>query len=160
MIVSKIEALRTNVLLVEKTVSPYAQEYLLAKDISLVLNVKRMLLERIARCTGALVTPSVDKISTARLGQCELFHLEKFSEEHELINQLNKKPSKTLMFFEGCPNRLGCTVSSNFYCLFDIDKTQYKPTSCLHVVQFLLCSIWAFVMNLQHSSASETLLRY
>lgn len=125
MIVSKIEGLRTNVLLVEKTVSSYAQEYLLAKDISLVLNVKRTVLERIARCTGALVTPSVDKISVARLGQCELFHLEKVSEEHELVNQLNKKPSKTLMFFEGCPNRLGCTVSSNFYCHFEIDKTQY-----------------------------------
>jgi hypothetical protein len=33
----------------------YAQELLLAKDISLVLNVKRPLLERLARCTGALV---------------------------------------------------------------------------------------------------------
>ena len=33
----------------------YAQELLLAKDISLVLNVKPALLERIARCTGAQV---------------------------------------------------------------------------------------------------------
>lgn len=112
LIVSKIEALRTNVLLVEKSVSSYAQEYLLAKDISLVLNVKRPLLEMIARCTGAVITPAVDKISTARLGQCELFHLEKVSEEHEPVNQLNKKPSKTLMFFGGCPRRLGCTVGS------------------------------------------------
>lgn len=112
MVVSKIEALRTNVVLVEKSVSSYAQEYLLAKDISLVLNVKRPLLERIARCTGALITPAVEKISTARLGSCELFHLEKISEEHEPVNQFNKKPSKTLMFFGGCPRRLGCTVGS------------------------------------------------
>jgi hypothetical protein len=33
----------------------YAQELLLAKDVSLVLNVKRELLERLARCTGAQV---------------------------------------------------------------------------------------------------------
>ena len=33
----------------------YAQELLLQKDISLVLNVKHELLERVARCTGALV---------------------------------------------------------------------------------------------------------
>lgn len=33
----------------------YAQELLLARDISLVLNVKPGLLERIARCTGAQV---------------------------------------------------------------------------------------------------------
>ena len=34
----------------------YAQELLLQKDISLVLNVKHELLERVARCTGALVS--------------------------------------------------------------------------------------------------------
>lgn len=110
MVISKIEALRPNVLLVEKSVSSYAQDLLLAKEISLVLNVKRPLLERIARCTGALITPSIDNISTTRLGHCELFKLEKVSEEHETSNQFNKKPSKTLMYFEGCPRRLGCTV--------------------------------------------------
>lgn len=110
MIVSKIEAHRPNVLLVEKSVSSFAIEHLLAKEISLVLNVKRPLLERIARCTGASITPSTDHISGARLGHCDLFRLEKISEEHAPLNQLNKKPSKTLMFFEGCPRRLGCTV--------------------------------------------------
>lgn len=113
-IVSRIEAHRPNVLLVEKSVSSYAQEYLLAKDISLVSNIKRSLLERVARCTGALVTASIAHISTTRLGQCELFRLEKVSEEHEVTNQSNKKPLKTLMFFEGCPRRLGCTVSFLF----------------------------------------------
>ncbi|KVH97638.1 Chaperonin Cpn60/TCP-1 [Cynara cardunculus var. scolymus] len=110
-IVSRIEARRPNVLLVEKSVSSYAQEYLLAKEISLVSNVKRSLLERIARCTGTPITPSVDKISTTRLGQCELFRLEKFSEVHEAANLSTKKPSKTLMFFDGCPRRLGCTYA-------------------------------------------------
>lgn len=115
MIISKIESLRPNVLLVEKSVSSYAQEYLLTKEISLVLNVKRPLLERIARCTGASISPSIDNIATTRLGQCELFRLEKISEEHEAANQFNRKPSKTLMFFEGCPRRLGCTVVSSTF---------------------------------------------
>lgn len=121
MIISKIEALRPNVLLVEKSVSSYAQEYLLTMEISLVLNVKKPLLERIARCTGAHITPSIDNISTTRLGHCELFRLEKVSEEHEPANQFNKKTSKTLMFFEGCPRRLGCTViflCVNFFCCY------------------------------------------
>src|SRR4051812_11443658 len=111
MIISIIEALRPNVLLVEKSVASQAQEYLLAKEISLVLNVKRPLLERIARCTGALIVPSVDSLSKARLGHCELFRLDRIVEDHEAGNQSNKKPSKTLMFFEGCPRRLGCTVT-------------------------------------------------
>ncbi|KAI3515572.1 hypothetical protein L1887_14472 [Cichorium endivia] len=34
----------------------------------------------------------------------------KFSEYHEADNQFSKKPSKTLMFFDGCPRQLGCTV--------------------------------------------------
>ncbi|KAL4319547.1 hypothetical protein GQ457_18G022830 [Hibiscus cannabinus] len=102
MIIEKIEALCPNVLLVEKSASSYAQEYLLAKEISLVLDVKRPLLKRIARCTGALVCPSIDNLSTTQLGHCELFRLEKVSEEHEMANQFNKKPSKTLLFFEGC----------------------------------------------------------
>lgn len=110
LVVSKIEAHRPNLLLVEKSVSSYAQEYLLEKEISLVLNIKRPLLDRIARCTGALITPSIDNISTTRLGHCELFRLERVSEELENGNQSNKKTSKTLMFFEGCPRRLGCTV--------------------------------------------------
>ncbi|KAG0458331.1 hypothetical protein HPP92_023488 [Vanilla planifolia] len=68
--VSKIEAYRPKVLLVEKSVSPYAQEYLLDKGISLVLNVKRSILERICRCTGAQLIPSIDHIASAQLGQC------------------------------------------------------------------------------------------
>lgn len=114
MIVSRIEAHHPNVLLVEKGVSSYAQEYLLAKEISLVLNVKKPLLQRIARCTGASITP-IDKLSVARLGHCELFRIEKVSEDLEQANQLQRKPSKTLMFFEGCPRRLGCTVRFSIF---------------------------------------------
>ncbi|KAI4357676.1 hypothetical protein L6164_001610 [Bauhinia variegata] len=125
MIISKIEALHPNVLLVERSVASCAQEYLLAKEISLVLNVKRPLLERIARCTGALITPSVDGLSTAQLGQCELFHLDKVVEDHETANQFNKRPSKTLMFFEGCPRRLGCTVLLKGTCRDELKKIKY-----------------------------------
>lgn len=146
MVVSKIEALRTNVLLVEKSVSSYAQEYLLAKDISLVLNVKRPLLDWIARCTGAVITPAVDKISTARLGNCELFHLEKVSEEHEPLNQLNKKPSKTLMYFGGCPRRLGCTV-----LLKGSSREELKKVK--HVVRYAVFA--AYHLSLQTSFLAD-----
>ncbi|KAF3954331.1 hypothetical protein CMV_020307 [Castanea mollissima] len=137
MIISKIENLRPNVLLVEKSVSSYAQEQLLAREISLVLNVKRPLLERIAQCTGAIITPSNDKISMARLGHCELFRLERVSEEHETANQFNKKPSKTLMFFEGCPRRLGCTVLLKGTCRDELKKVkrvvQYAVFAAYHL---------------------------
>ena len=109
MIVGKIESRRPNVLLVERSFSSYAQE-LLAKDISLVLNVKRPLLERISRCTGAQIASSIDNIASARLGQCEMFKVQKIL-EFPSGKHTKRRSTKTLMFFEGCPRRLGCTVS-------------------------------------------------
>ena len=108
MTVSRIEAHRPNVVLVEKTISRQAQERLLAKDISFVLNVKRSLLERIARCTGAEIVPSLMR---AKSGYCDLFHVEKFIEELGTTGQARQPSTRTLMFFEGCPRPLGCTVS-------------------------------------------------
>ncbi|KAL9235524.1 hypothetical protein vseg_010275 [Gypsophila vaccaria] len=110
MAVAKIDAHRPNVLLVEKSVSRYAQEYILAKDISLVLNIKRPLLERIARCTGAQVVPSIDHLSAQKMGYCDLFHVEKCFESHGSAGEDGKKLTKTLMYFEDCPKPLGCTI--------------------------------------------------
>ncbi|XP_004303752.1 PREDICTED: 1-phosphatidylinositol-3-phosphate 5-kinase FAB1B [Fragaria vesca subsp. vesca] len=110
MAVAKIEAHHPDVLLVEKSVSRYAQEYLLAKDISLVLNIKRSLLERIARCTGAQIVPSIDHLSSQKLGYCDTFHVERFLEDLGSAGQGGKKLVKTLMYFEGCPKPLGCTI--------------------------------------------------
>ncbi|XVE92054.1 hypothetical protein REPUB_Repub01dG0064200 [Reevesia pubescens] len=146
MIIRKIEALRPNVILVEKSVSSYVQEYLLAKEISLVLNVKRPLLERIARCTGALVFPSIDNLSNTGLGHCELFRLEKVYEEHEMANQFNKKPSKTLMFFEGCPRRLGCTILLRGRSREELKKVK-------HVVQYAVFA--AYHLSLETSFLAD-----
>ncbi|KAI5055795.1 hypothetical protein GOP47_0029658 [Adiantum capillus-veneris] len=110
MTASRIEAHHPNVVLVEKTVSRQAQERLLSKEISLVLNVKRPLLERIARCTGAEIVPAPDQIIKARLGHCDFFHVEKFVEDLGSAGQAGKLLTKTLMFFDGCPRPLGCTV--------------------------------------------------
>ncbi|XP_075107316.1 1-phosphatidylinositol-3-phosphate 5-kinase FAB1B isoform X2 [Nicotiana tabacum] len=110
MAVAKIDAHNPDVLLVEKSVSRYAQEYLLEKDISLVLNIKKPVLERIARCTGGQIVPSIDQLSSQKLGYCDMFHVEKFLEEHGTAGESGKKLVKTLMYFEGCPKPLGCTV--------------------------------------------------
>lgn len=128
MAVAKIDAHQPNVLLVEKSVSRFAQEYLLAKNISLVLNIKRPLLERVARCTGAQIVPSIDHLSSQKLGHCETFHVEKFFENHGSAGQGGKNLVKTLMFFEGCPKPLGCTVSPYIFRFFS--------TYCLYLLCF------------------------
>ncbi|CAE5963743.1 unnamed protein product [Arabidopsis arenosa] len=145
-IIAKIESLRPNVLLVEKSASSYAQQYLLEKEISLVLNVKRSLLDRIARCTGAVLCPSLDTISTARLGHCELFRTEKVLEQHEAGNQSNRKPSRTLMYFEGCPRRLGCTVVLRGSCREELKKVK-------HVIQYAVFA--AYHLSLETSFLAD-----
>ncbi|XP_062195651.1 1-phosphatidylinositol-3-phosphate 5-kinase FAB1B-like isoform X2 [Phragmites australis] len=110
MAVAKIKAHQPSVVLVEKSVSRYAQDLFLEKNISLVLNIKRPLLERISRCTGTHIVPSIDYLSSQKLGHCDLFHVEKYVEEHGTAGEGGKKMLKTLMFFEGCPKPLGCTV--------------------------------------------------
>ncbi|KAL0441307.1 UNVERIFIED_CONTAM: 1-phosphatidylinositol-3-phosphate 5-kinase FAB1B [Sesamum radiatum] len=110
MAVAKIDAHNPDIVLVEKSVSRHAQEYLLAKNITLVLNIKRTLLERIARCTGTEIVPSIDHLSSQKLGYCDMFHVERFLEEHGSAGQAGKKLVKTLMYFEGCPKPLGCTI--------------------------------------------------
>ncbi|XP_013591628.1 PREDICTED: putative 1-phosphatidylinositol-3-phosphate 5-kinase FAB1C isoform X2 [Brassica oleracea var. oleracea] len=141
-IIAKIDSLHPNVLLVEKSVSSYAQQYLLEKDISLVLNVKRSLLDQIARCTGAVVCPSVDRISTAQLGHCEVFRTEKVLEQHEA----GRKPSRTLMYFEGCPKRLGCTVVLKGSCREELKKVK-------HVIQYVVFA--AYHLSLETSFLAD-----
>lgn len=106
----RIDALHPNVLLVEKTVAGFAQDTLLNKEVSVVLKVKRPLLERIARCTGAHVIQSLDNLVNVKAGQCEQFRIEKYEEDLNVGVPGTKKTSKYLMFFEGCPRPLGCTI--------------------------------------------------
>ncbi|GLJ13693.1 hypothetical protein SUGI_0218340 [Cryptomeria japonica] len=140
MTVSRIEAHHPNVLLVEKTVSHHAQEYLLTREISLVLNVKKPLLERIARCTGAQIVPSLDNLAAPKVGHCELFHVEKFLEEHESAGQVGRRQTKTLMFFEGCPKRLGCTV-----LLMGSNRDELKKIK--HVLQYTVFAAYHLALE-------------
>ncbi|KAL6878222.1 hypothetical protein ACP4OV_012392 [Aristida adscensionis] len=105
MAVAKIVAQKPNLLLVENSVSRYAQDLLLEKNISLVLNIKQPLMQRIARCT------------------------DKYYEDSLSSGNVSKKTLKTMMFFEGCPKPLGCTVLLKGGCMEELKKIK-------HVVQY------------------------
>ncbi|KAJ3694828.1 hypothetical protein LUZ60_000205 [Juncus effusus] len=144
-VVSQIEAQKPNVLLIEKSASPYAQE-ILSKDISLVLNVKRKLLEGIARCTGAQIADSMENIGAGKTGRCIVFRTEKVSTECVGSDGSVKKTVKTLMFFEGCPKRLGCTVLLRGGNLAELKKLK-------HVVQFAVFA--AYHLSLETSFLAD-----
>ncbi|XP_042503075.1 putative 1-phosphatidylinositol-3-phosphate 5-kinase FAB1D isoform X2 [Macadamia integrifolia] len=108
--VEMIEMCHPNVVLVEKSVSRDVQESLLALGITLVFDMKLHRLERIARYTGSQVVSCTDNLMNLKLKHCGSFHFEKFVEEHGGDGEGGKKPRKTLMFLEGCPRPLGCTI--------------------------------------------------
>ncbi|CAI9778130.1 unnamed protein product [Fraxinus pennsylvanica] len=108
-IVERIEIYNPSVILVEKSVSRGIQESILAKGMTLVFDMKLHRLERVARCTGSSILSS-DFASGQQLRPCDSFQIEKFVEEHNVLTESGKKPTKTLMFLEGCPSRLGCTI--------------------------------------------------
>ncbi|XP_028848292.1 1-phosphatidylinositol 3-phosphate 5-kinase isoform X2 [Denticeps clupeoides] len=101
--VQRIADVRPNLVLVEKTVSRIAQDMLLEHGITLVINVKSQVLDRVSRMTQGDLVMSMDQLLTKpRLGTCHKFYLHPF--------QLANNETKTLMFFEGCPAHLGCTI--------------------------------------------------
>lgn len=110
-IIERIANCNPNVILVEKTVSRDIQESILAKGMTLVIDMKLHRLQRVSRCTGSLILSS-DTLTGKKLRQCDSFHFEKLVEEHA-SGESGKKPRKNLMFLSGCPSRQGCTVSSS-----------------------------------------------
>ena len=80
--VARIANLQPNLVLVHRNVSRLAQEFLLALRVTLVLNVKASVLERVARCTQADIVTSVDAhIGRPQLGICKSFYLKTFLDE-------------------------------------------------------------------------------
>eukprot|EP00200_Dunaliella_tertiolecta_P011595 CAMPEP_0202390878 /NCGR_PEP_ID=MMETSP1127-20130417/91024_1 /ASSEMBLY_ACC=CAM_ASM_000462 /TAXON_ID=3047 /ORGANISM="Dunaliella tertiolecta, Strain CCMP1320" /LENGTH=542 /DNA_ID=CAMNT_0048993239 /DNA_START=67 /DNA_END=1691 /DNA_ORIENTATION=- len=74
-----IASLGTELLVVEKSVARAAQEELLARGMTLVLNVKAELMERLARCMGIRVAPSVEDLNASHVGTCREFHVDPLS---------------------------------------------------------------------------------
>lgn len=84
---ARIAALSPTLVLVQKNVSRIAQESLTELGITLVLNVKFSVLERIARCTNADIVTSVDAyVGKPQLGSCAAFYTKNFSLKDGIVN--------------------------------------------------------------------------
>ncbi|XP_025836877.1 1-phosphatidylinositol 3-phosphate 5-kinase isoform X2 [Agrilus planipennis] len=103
-IVARIVALQPNLVLVQKNVSRLAQDLLREQGVTLIMNVKQSVLERISRCTQADIVTSMDAhIGKLRVGTCKSFYIKTFLTD--------KGKSKTLVFMEGLPfPHLGGTI--------------------------------------------------
>lgn len=104
-LVSRVAALRPHILLVEKTVTRRALDYLHQANIAVARNVKVSAIQNVARMTQGDIISSMDRLAIdPKLGQCGQFKIQTF--EHPLI----PGKRKTYMRFEGCNRDLGCTI--------------------------------------------------
>ncbi|KNA12894.1 hypothetical protein SOVF_121310 [Spinacia oleracea] len=110
-LIKNLKACQPNVILVEKSASRAVMEQIVQVGLAatLVLDMKLNRLERIARCINSPILSS-DVTFNQELKHCTELYFEKFVEEHTIVGEGGKKPSKTLMFVVGSPTRLGCTI--------------------------------------------------
>lgn len=102
-LVSRIAALRPQLLLVQRNVSGLALELLEQANIATAYNVKPSVLEAVSRCSQTRIISSIDKlaIKPAQAGTCSSFYLKTY---------VHRGRKKTFMFLSGCTKELGCTI--------------------------------------------------
>uniref|UniRef100_A0A671YTU6 1-phosphatidylinositol 3-phosphate 5-kinase n=1 Tax=Sparus aurata TaxID=8175 RepID=A0A671YTU6_SPAAU len=123
--VQRIVDVRPNLVLVEKTVSRIAQDMLLEHGITLVINVKPQVLDRVSRMTQGDLVMSMDQLLTKpRLGTCHKFYMQPFT--------LANNEVKTLMFFEGCLPHLGCSIKLR-------GASEYELARVKEIIMLMMC---------------------
>lgn len=123
--VQRIVDVRPNLVLVEKTVSRIAQDMLLEHGITLVINVKPQVLDRVSRMTQGDLVMSMDQLLTKpRLGTCHKFYMQPFT--------LANNEVKTLMFFEGCLPHLGCSIKLR-------GAAEYELARVKEIIMLMVC---------------------
>jgi 1-phosphatidylinositol-3-phosphate 5-kinase len=101
-LVTRIAALRPNLLLVEKHVSGLALHLLEQAGIATAYNVKPSVLEAVSRCTHTRIVTSMDKLlSSSPHSDCSSFDMKTY---------VYKGRRKTYMYISGCRKDLGCTI--------------------------------------------------
>lgn len=101
----RVTDLRPHVVLVEKSVSRLALDFLLEAKVAVARGVKPSAIQQVARYTQADIIASMDRLALEpKLGRCAELKIQTF--EHPLI----PGNRKTYMRFEGCHEEFGCSL--------------------------------------------------
>ncbi|RUS21584.1 hypothetical protein BC937DRAFT_92159 [Endogone sp. FLAS-F59071] len=106
MLVARIVNLRPTIVLIKSSVSRLALDFFLKANIPVAYNVKSSVIDAVARCTRAVIIPSIGELSLgdSQLGKCGVFTTRTYI--HEWIP--NRR--KTFLVFDDCAPELGCTI--------------------------------------------------
>lgn len=126
----KIKLLQPNVIMTESGASRSVLDSLRQQGVTVVTNVKKSLMNFIARCTQTIVLPSIDLIDkSVVLGTCNQFCVVKTQRRDQLFEEQASRKSglkprkgslemtenivimdRSKMVFQGCNPVLGCTL--------------------------------------------------
>lgn len=113
----RIMSFKPHVVLVHKNVAGIAQDMLRSQGITLVLDVKLSVLERISRTLQCDIVVSIESnIARPQLGTCDAFYIRNFSDGSGI--------NKTLMFFEKLNNPRGFTCLLRGGCNSELSKVK------------------------------------
>uniref|UniRef100_H2ZJY2 1-phosphatidylinositol-3-phosphate 5-kinase n=1 Tax=Ciona savignyi TaxID=51511 RepID=H2ZJY2_CIOSA len=99
-LVSRIVSRSPDIVISQCSVSHEARRLMLDAGITLLINVKQPVMDRLSRCTGADIAGSIDQLKIARLGTCGRFRV---------ARHYDGKRS-TLIYVDGCNPSTGCSI--------------------------------------------------
>uniref|UniRef100_H2ZJY3 1-phosphatidylinositol-3-phosphate 5-kinase n=1 Tax=Ciona savignyi TaxID=51511 RepID=H2ZJY3_CIOSA len=105
-LVSRIVSRSPDIVISQCSVSHEARRLMLDAGITLLINVKQPVMDRLSRCTGADIAGSIDQLKIARLGTCGRFPLELSS----IPFGATTNAYKTLIYVDGCNPSTGCSI--------------------------------------------------
>lgn len=140
---------RPHIVVVGKSVSGLALEYLHKAGIIVARNVKPSALQAVARCTQAGIFDTYQFFpDNTRLGRCAVFRAQ------TLVHKLIPGGRKTLMRFEGCNKDLGATIllrGSDIATLSKIKRVMRFMTLAAYSIRLELQLLWDEQASLSNS---------
>jgi len=126
----KLARANPDIVVVEDDVSKKVLDTLRSENITIISNIDSDSMKRLERVTQTLIYPSIHLLeSSTILGTCESFHIQRYN--HKVRNG-NKSAyvhtDRNLIFFEGTPAHLGCTILLFGDTIENLDKVK----KCLH----------------------------
>ena len=125
-VVAKITKFQPSIILVQKSVSRIALDMLYELGVVVAVNVKPVVMNKVARSTNATLLHSLDQLSfDVRLGTCGQFYIHSYS--------LSDGCKKTLMYFDRCDPAFGCVITLRGGELRELRKVKRVARFALHM---------------------------
>ena len=109
----KIRSVSPSIVVVEGDVSRAVLDKLRSLDITVITNVKKSSMKRIARCTQTIMIPTTNLLEKSFvLGKCKRFYIEKRGRQTGARAGAGGivTMETSILYFEGCIPYLGCTI--------------------------------------------------